>query len=75
MRIIARLAALEARNRKDPLVVLASDPEGNTQKMTVEELLQSDGFGFVRVIGGSSLHDLDKILSVYHERALQGSVM
>jgi hypothetical protein len=38
--------------------------------MTVTEMLNA-GRGFVRVVGGSSLKDLDRLLMASHERALQ----
>ena len=66
---LARLAALEASRRQDPLVLLVDDGAGNQRKMTVSEMLQSDNFGFVRVVSGSRLADLDDLLSVYHEIA------
>ena len=68
---LARLAALEASRRQDPLVLLVDDGAGNQRKMTVSEMLQSDNFGFVRVASGSSLKDLDRLLMAYHDQALQ----
>ena len=68
---LARLAALEASRRQDPLILLCVDGEGNQKKMSVSEMLQSDNFGFVRVTSGSSLKDLDRLLMAFHERALQ----
>ena len=67
---IARLELLEARRRADPLLVLCEDSNGDTAKMTVSEMLNA-GRGFVRVVGGSSLSDLDNLLSAYHEWAIQ----
>ena len=66
---LARLAALEASRRQDPLLVLCEDDDGNTAKMTVQEMLDT-GRGFVRVVSGSRLADLDDLLSVYHEIAI-----
>lgn len=66
-----RLAILEASRRQDPLILLCVDGAGNQMKMSVSEMLQSDNFGFVRVVSGSSLKDLDRLLSAFHERALQ----
>lgn len=68
--IESRLAALEAGRRSDPLLVLCEDDNGNAARMTVTEML-SAGRGFVRVVGGSSLKDLDRLLMAFHERALQ----
>ena len=66
---LARLAALEASRRQDPLIILCEDVDGNTAKMTVQEVLDT-GRGFVRVVSGSRLADLDDLLSVYHEIAI-----
>ena len=68
--IESRLAALEAGRRSDPLLVLAEDDDGNTTRMTVTEMLNA-GRGFIRVVGGSRLSDLDKLLAAYHDQALQ----
>ena len=67
---LARLAALEASRRQDPLTVLAEDDDAIMQTMTVEAMLDS-GRGFVRVVSGSRLSDLDKLLAAYHDQALQ----
>ena len=67
---LARLAALEASSRQDPLIVLAEDDDEIMQTMTVQAMLDS-GRGFVRVASGSSLKDLDRLLMAFHERALQ----
>ena len=68
--ILTRLELLEASRRQDPLVLLCEDDNGNTARMTVTEMLNA-GRGFVRVVGGSSLKDLDRLLMAFHERALQ----
>ena len=68
--IETRLEILEASRRCDPLLVLAEDENGDTAKMTVAEMLDT-GRGFVRVVGGSSLKDFDRLLMAQHERALQ----
>lgn len=70
--IESRLAALEAGRRSDPLLVLAEDDDGNTTRMTVTEMLNA-GRGFVRVVGGSSLKDLDRLLTAYHDQALHAA--
>lgn len=67
---IARLELLEARRRADPLLVLCEDSNGDTAKMTVAEMFDT-GREFVRVASGSSLKDLDNLLSAYHEWAIQ----
>lgn len=67
---IARLELLEARRRADPLIILTVDGFGNEKKSTVSEMLQND-LGFVCVVGGSSLSDLDRLLMAYHERAIR----
>lgn len=60
---LARLEELESRYIQDPLIVIAEMPDSKElQKMTVAEMLET-GSGFVKVVGGSSLADLDKILS------------
>ena len=69
--ILTRLELLEASKRQDPLILLCVDSEGNQKKMSVSEMLQSDNFGFVRVASGSSLKDLDRLLTAYHDQALQ----
>lgn len=68
--ILSRIELLEASRRSDPLLVLCEDSNGDTAKMTVCEMLNG-GRGFVRVVRGSSLSDLDNLLSAYHEWALQ----
>ena len=67
---LARLAALEASRRQDPLIILCEDVDGNTARMTVTEMLNA-GRGFIRVVGGSRLSDLDMLLAAFHEKALQ----
>ena len=69
---LARLAALEASRRQDPLILLCEDDDGNTVRMTVTEMLNA-GRGFVRVVGGSSLKDLDRLLTAYHDQALHAA--
>jgi len=59
---LTRLEELEKRHLQDPLIVIAELPDTKElQKMTVAEMLET-GSGFVRVVSGSSLTDLDKIL-------------
>ena len=68
--ILTRLEILEASRRQDPLIVLAEDDDEIMQTMTVQAMLDS-GRGFVRVVSGSRLADLDDLLSVYHEIAIE----
>ena len=68
--ILTRIELLEASSRQDPLLVLCEDDDGNTARMTVKEMLDS-GRGFVKVVRGSRLSDLDKLLAAYHDQALQ----
>ena len=70
--ILTRIELLEASRRSDPLLVLCEDSNGDTAKMTVSEMLNA-GREFVRVVGGSSLKDLDTLLRAFHERALQAT--
>jgi hypothetical protein len=70
--ILTRLELLEANKRQDPLILLCEDDNGNAARMTVTEMLNA-GRGFVRVVGGSSLKDLDMLLAAFHERALQAA--
>ena len=59
--LMKRLSKLERERLEEPLIVLATTPTGETV-VTVDEMIQK-GFGFCRVISGSSLADLDRILS------------
>ena len=68
--ILTRLELLEASRRQDPLILLCEDDNGNTEKMTVQQMLDS-GCGFVKVVRGSRLSDLDMLLAAFHEKALQ----
>lgn len=64
--VLSRLAALENRYLQEPLIVLAKDENGNVSRMTVQALIDS-GFSFIKVIKGSSLSDLDLLLSAFRE--------
>lgn len=68
--ILTRIELLEASRRQDPLIILCEDVDGNTARMTVTEMLNA-GRGFIRVVGGSRLSDLDMLLAAFHEKALQ----
>lgn len=69
---LSRLTALEHSCLQDPLIVLAEDDNGNAEKMSVQEMLSS-GRGFAKVVRGSRLSDLDKLLLVFRDRALQAT--
>lgn len=70
--VLSRLTALEDKHLQKPLIVLAEDSNGNVSKMTVQALIDS-GFSFVRVIRGSSLSDLDLLLSAFREKVFQAA--
>lgn len=57
-----RLERLEKRMIPDPLIVIAKLPNGETAQMTVSEMLQR-GAGFCKVVSGSDMNDLDRILA------------
>lgn len=67
--LLTRIELLETSRRSDPLLVLCKDSNGDTAKMTVSEMLNA-GSGFVRVVGGSSLSDLDRLLMAFHDKAI-----
>ena len=66
--ILKRLAELERRIAPEPMIIEAEDPGGGIHEMTVTEAINK-GFGFVRVIRGGNLHDLDKLLAVMTDAA------
>ena len=70
--LLTRIELLEASRRSDPLIILTVDGFGNEKKSTVSEMLQND-LGFVRVVGGSSLSDLDRLLMAFHDKAIQAT--
>ena len=63
-----RLAELERRIAPEPMIIEAEDPGGGIHEMTVSEAINK-GFGFVRVIRGGNMKDLDKILGTFTEAA------
>ena len=69
--ILQRLTEIEAKYRRDPLVVLAELDGGGTAKMTMRECLQRTDARFLRIVGGSALDDLDKFLGSIAEDAKQ----
>lgn len=70
--LLTRIELLETSRRSDPLIILTVDGFGNEKKSTVSEMLQND-LGFVRVVGGSSLSDLDRLLMAFHDKAIQAT--
>ena len=68
--ILKRLAELERRIAPEPMIIEAEDPGGGLHKMTVTEAIDR-GFGFVRVIRGGNLHDLDRLLGTFTEAAFK----
>ncbi len=68
--VLSRLTALESKYLQESLVVLGEDQNGAVSRMTVQALIDG-GFSFVKVIRGSSLSDLDLLLSAFHARVLQ----
>ena len=66
---LARIEELEKLYNNEPLIVLAELPNSKElQKMTVADMLEQGG-GFVKVIGGSNLKDLDKLLEDMRQKA------
>ena len=64
--IIGRIRVLEAKNRKNPLIVRACSGSGETVVLPMVECLRR-GYSFERVVSGSSLDDLDLLLqSIYN---------
>ena len=56
-----RIDQLERLRHNHQLRVLAQLPDGSSEEMSVDEMLDR-GLMFIRVISGDSLIDLDKIL-------------
>lgn len=65
-KVLSRLTALEDKHLQKPLIVLAEDNNGKVSKMTVQALIEN-GFSFIKVVSGSSLSDLDLLLSAFRE--------
>ena len=57
-----RLTMLEKTLTPDPMMVLSEFPDGTTEVVTVDDMIARGG-GFCKVISGSDMNDLDKILS------------
>ena len=66
--IIVRIKELERRQRPEPMIIIAEDPDGGLHEMSVREAFDR-GFGFVRVKHGGNMKDLDKILGSMTEDA------
>ena len=70
--LLTRIELLETSRRSDPLLVLCEDSNGDTAKMTVAEMFDTRR-GFVRIVGGSRLSDLDRLLMAFHDKAIQAT--
>lgn len=57
-----RLTTLEKTLTPDPMRVLAQLPDGTNAVMTVDEMIEL-GAGFCKVVSGTDMNDLDKILA------------
>lgn len=57
-----RLTMLEKTLTPDPLRVLVQMPDGTNAVMNVDEMIKS-GAGFCKVVSGTDMNDLDKILA------------
>ena len=57
-----RLTMLEKTLTPDPMMVLSEFPDGTTVVVTVDDMIARGG-GFCKVISGSDLTDLDRILA------------
>ena len=69
--LLKRLEDLEAQYKQDPLIVLASTDSGEEIKITMRECLEREDTHFIKVIGGSSLEDLDLFLKAMREEAFR----
>lgn len=69
--IVKRLEEIEKLYRDDPLIVLAITDNGEEIKMPMRECLERDDVEFKKVIGGSSLKDLDALLQANREAAFK----
>ena len=69
--IVKRLEKIEELYRDDPLIVIAITDNGEEIKMSMRECLERDDVEFKRVIGGSSLKDLDALLQAHREAAFK----
>ena len=69
--LLKRLEDLEAQYKQNPLIVLASTDSGEEIKITMRECLEREDTHFIKVIGGSSLEDLDLLLKATREEAFR----
>lgn len=69
--IVKRLEKIEELYRDDPLIVIAITDNGEEIKMPMRECLERDDVEFKKVIGGSSLKDLDALLQAHREAAFK----
>ena len=69
--ILKRLEVIEAQYRDEPLIVLASTDSGEEIKMAMRECLEREDVHFKKVIGGSSLKDLEALLAAQREEAFR----
>ena len=69
--LLKRLEDLEAQYKQNPLIVLASTDSGEEIKITMRECLEREDTHFIKVIGGSSLEDLDLFLKAMKEEAFR----
>ena len=69
--LLKRLEELEAQYKQDPLIVLASTDHGEEIIITLRECLEREDTHFIKVIGGSSLEDLDLLLKAKKEEAFR----
>lgn len=67
--ILKRLEDLEKRVCKDPIKVLC-ELNGEEVTLTVREALEK-GAGFLKVVGGADLKDLDLLLEDLRNRAFE----
>lgn len=69
--LLKRLEEIERQYKQDPLIVLASTDSGEEIKITMRECLEREDTHFIKVIGGSSLEDLDLFLKAMREEAFR----
>lgn len=64
-----RLQALESLYRRDRIIVVARLPDGTEVPLSVNEMVEQ-GAAFCRVLEGSDLSDLDRILESIAKEAV-----
>lgn len=65
--ILKRLEDLEKRRCKDPIRILC-ELDGEEMTLTVSEAIEK-GAGFIKVVGGADLRDLDLLLKDFEDKA------